>query len=134
MKVMQIQAAIKQSGNYSDDPDNYMGWGIPDYELANSIMTTIEKFPADNENLVRVWPNPFTSGNVTIQFSNEISGQVEVQLLNSTGKLLNMQSYKVSNKLNSIDMASNLSSLPAGIYFLKVISGDKIEVKRLIKQ
>lgn len=134
MKVMQIQAAIKQSGSYSSDPDNYMGWGIPDYELANSIMTTVEKLPADNGNLVRVWPNPFSSGNLNVKFTNEVSGQVDIQLLSATGNLLNSQSMKVSVNSNTVDLSSNLTGLPGGIYFLRVITDDKIEVKRIVKQ
>jgi hypothetical protein len=134
MKVMQIQAAIKQSGNYSDDPDNYMGWGIPDYELANSIMTTVEKVPDETTSLVRVWPNPFTSGDLTIQFAKELTGKVDVELLSATGSMLKKRTVKLSDNSHTLDLTSGLEALPSGIYFLRVISGEKIEIKRLVKQ
>ena len=134
MKVMQIQAAIKESGNYSDNPDNYMGWGIPDYELANSIMTTIEKLPANSENLVHVWPSPFTSGNFTIQFAKEFTGKVDVELLSTTGNLLFKKTIKLNKGSDMIELSSSLNDLAVGIYFLRVIAGDRFEVERVVKQ
>jgi len=133
MKVMKVYEALKQSGNYADNPDNEMGWGIPDYELANSLLTTVEIKAGNKKSFAKVSPNPFdTQLNLTIEA--EHSGDFQVEVLSTSGKLLYSGDYHFSAPVNEIQLGNKLTNLPAGIYFLKVKAGDAVEVLKMIKK
>ncbi len=133
MKVMDVYEALKQSGNYADSVNNLMGWGIPDYQLANSLLTTVEIKPDDKEHFASVSPNPFeTQLNLTIKTEHPASFQVEV--LSISGKILYSDEYFISAPVNKIQLGNKLSGLSAGIYFLKVKAGEQVEVLKMIKR
>lgn len=133
MTVMEVQAAIKQSGSYSQNPDNYMGWGIPDYEKANWIMTTVENETVLNEDIVKVWPNPFIS-NLNIEVNIENSVNVDLELRYSSGDLIIKQTLNLSEYNPEIYLSNVIDRLPSGVYFLRVIADTRVQVVRLVKQ
>ena len=83
-----------------------------------------------NENLLHnfsfsIFPNPsFENLNVFIKSDNSIS---EIQILNVLGQL--QFTSTVANQNTKID----ISTLPSGIYFIKVKSGNEIGIKKFIK-
>jgi subtilisin family serine protease len=132
MSVMEIQDAIKESGSKSQNPDNYMGWGIPDYELANSIMTTIDTPSTSSGKIALVWPNPFVD-EITLEIvANEI-GDIEVQLMGASGKVLSTRSIPVSGDPGE-RFSLNMPALSSGIYYLRIISDSQVQVEGLIRQ
>ena len=134
MKVMDVYNAIKQSGNYAQNPNNYMGWGIPDYELANSILTTVENKTDKNDHLARVSPNPFHETlNLNIK-TEQPSSNVKVELLNVAGVVIYSESFYLSALSKEIRLGNKLALLPDGLYLLKVAAGDRVDVLKLIKQ
>ncbi|MCK5839727.1 MAG: S8 family serine peptidase, partial [Bacteroidales bacterium] len=56
---MEIMQAIQQSANRYDNPNDSLGYGIPDYEAANNILGINEVALTENQMVVRVSPNPF---------------------------------------------------------------------------
>lgn len=132
MKVMDIFEAIKESGSYYNNPNNYMGWGIPDYELANSILTTVDYQSDDKLNLFEVWPNPFDQ-EMSIKFNVQNPQVVRTELQAVSGKIIYMSIVNVSSGQNILNLDWDLKSLPSGIYLLKVSSDEGTEVERLIK-
>ncbi|NOX85604.1 MAG: T9SS type A sorting domain-containing protein [Chlorobi bacterium] len=130
---MEVYEALKQSGNYAGNPDNYMGWGIPDYELASSILTTVENKTDNRESFVRISPNPFkTQLNLTINLEQPVEAKIEI--INISGKVLYSSSYFGRSGINEIPFDNSMTNLPAGIYFLKVKAGANINVLKLMKQ
>ncbi len=133
MKVMDIYEAIKESGSQSNNPDNQMGWGIPDYALANSILTTVENQDIAKLELVTVWPNPFTRS-LNIKFNIKTAREVKVELRNIEGTLLYLGDLQISEIGQLTDLGWDWENLPAGIYILLVKTSDGVDVERLIKQ
>ena len=120
--------AIQQSGSQANNPDYFLGYGIPDYALANSILTVIE-----NENspmdLVSVYPNPFTN-EITIQVGEDNSSLKQIELMDITGKSLMLMNYS-ANEDNVV--LNNISNLSAGFYLLKITLGQGSETRKLLK-
>lgn len=133
MKVMEVYDAIKQSGNYAQNPDNFMGWGIPDYELANSILTTVENQMDKNNQLFRVSPNPFHE-TLNLNMETGQPSDVKVELLNTAGMVIYSENFYLSALYKEIHFGNKLALLPDGLYFLKVTAGARVEVMKLIKQ
>lgn len=75
-------------------------------------------------NQILTFPNPFQD---IISVKLESSTQAIVELIDTNGII--WQEHITHN--NTIDI--NTSQLPEGLYFLKVISNDKIHLKRMVK-
>ncbi|MGB5418899.1 MopE-related protein [Algibacter sp.] len=76
----------------------------------------------------RVWPNPSgDSFNIKISTADNLNG-VDVQVIDMTGKMVHNayinynENYKFGSKLES------------GVYFVKIIQGKSIQVKKVIKR
>jgi len=133
MKVMEIYDAIKESGSRSSDPDNYMGYGIPDYALANSILTTVENKALNSHDLIKVWPNPFTTL-LHIEIIVNSVGKCHVELRNMQGMLFYSADQQLSIQNGTSQFDQDWSTLPAGIYFIKVTTSEETDVKQVIKR
>ncbi len=127
----EIRAAIKQSGNNSSSPDNYMGWGIPDFMEAYSVMTTIE-IEEENGEIINAYPNPFTD-NLTVELNINGATEAKLTLMDINGRLVFSDSFSLNGSSTQFEIGNKISQLPAGVYFLGVNSIEKFEVKRIVK-
>jgi len=134
LKVMEIQAAIKESASRADFPDNYYGWGIPDYMEAHTIMTNVENQIRDNVGIsIIIRPNPFKT-ELNIELSSHVNEYLGAELYNTIGTLIYSEVY-YAKSVSSLSLFQNkLENLKNGIYFLKInLDGDLI-TKKVIKQ
>lgn len=72
----------------------------------------------------KIFPNP-THGQITISVSN--SGNKTLELVDITGRMIQRKSFTG----NSYQL--ELKEFPQGVYYLKVISGNSTEIKKVIK-
>jgi len=125
----EILEAIQQSGSQANNPDYFLGYGIPDYALANSILTVIEN-EISQMDLVTVYPNPFTN-EITIQVGEDNSYLKQIELMDITGKSLMLKNYS-ANEDNVV--LNNISSLSAGFYLMKITLDQGSETRKLLKK
>ena len=132
LKVQQIQAAILESASNSDSPNNYIGWGTPDFELANALMTTVEQ-NISNSSLIKCWPNPFTN-NIFIQLNAVTNESAAIELINSSGIIVYKGFISQNQFAHPQILEHSFGKLANGLYLLKITIGNTTEVCRLIKQ
>jgi len=123
----EIMTAIESSGSIASDPTDQLGYGIPDYMDANSILTVIENAEISANDL-SVYPNPF-SNDFAIRVNDEIVIQ-EIELMDITGKRIELK--KVGEGEQSIQF-NNLRILPEGVYLLKLYAESHTMTKKIIK-
>ncbi len=113
-------------------------WGITENSCGYQIayIRLLSKFASENGDLnnsieypvkkaIEIYPNP-TKDIVNIRTSGEeISG---LDLYDMQMRLLNKQA------VNGSQIQLNISSLPAGIYFIRVATTSKVYIERIIKQ
>ncbi len=87
----------------------------------NKIPTAIEQ---NTDYQISVSPNPIENNFVINCKSN---GKLQIEISNITGNML------FAGEVNANQELSNLSNAPKGIYFIKVISGNKTEVIKILK-
>lgn len=116
--VQEICDAVRMSGNNVSNPNNYNGYGIPDFVVALSMLNVEEVTLNDNE-LVSVYPNP-SRGNVHVALKNGVEME--------NGLVLDMMGRIICNTNNINDLESVLNNLNSGIYTVVVSteSGDQI--------
>ncbi len=127
--AMEIHDAIQQSANYALAPNDSLGYGIPDFALAHSILSGIDENASQSESLV-VYPNPVNE-NVIFLLNEKRKGLISAALLDVSGKQICAEEMFAdgvhSNNLKGI------GSLSKGIYILRVTSAERTFVQRVIK-
>ncbi len=131
MSMMEVYEAIKESGSYADDPDNLMGWGIPNFNGADSILTSIEP-PSFKDNFIFVSPNPFNS-RIKVDINIDSAENITVEIINIAGEIVFSSNYDITKYHNSFEISADLHALSQGVYFLKVVTKQRTSVVKIIK-
>jgi hypothetical protein len=92
-------------------------------------MVTNSGFEYTTELNIRIFPNPF-SESVFVKLNEPADGQVEVKLLDVTGKSILERTYA---DFSTDIVVNGLKNLPSGVYFLHVGSGNGKAVRKLVK-
>jgi subtilisin family serine protease len=117
--------AIRKSGSQANNPDNLLGYGIPNF---NSVVNYLEQ----QENVFDVYPNPIVSDSITIEpFNPTQAGSCKIEFLTSLGQVVYEQSVTFSREIRSF--SSSVFSIPDGIYFVRISRRDKKFTYKVIK-
>jgi hypothetical protein len=98
----------------------------------HSFILLVEGYPTDIGDLdtgemeIKMYPNP-TKGLVTVEFNSTNIYDVDLSVLDITGKLILRKQYSAAERI-SFDMSNQVS----GMYFVKLGIDDKQIVKKLI--
>ncbi len=74
------------------------------------------------------YPNP-SNGKITLLLDNKVSENIEIQILNINGQILETSNIQANLGVNEIDL--NLSNYSNGFYFVKVSSGSSSKTIKL---
>jgi len=75
-----------------------------------------------------VYPNPVT-GILRVKLENSITKKINIEILDSSGKLIKQEQATLNNGKSSID----LSNFTKGTYFLKVNETNKSTIRKIVK-
>ncbi|MEM9051646.1 MAG: S8 family serine peptidase, partial [Bacteroidota bacterium] len=112
--------AIEQSAHLYDMPNDSMGYGIPDFALALSLLQPL----SDNVNLgnginrVGVYPNPIDNGQtLTLTLPEAFGESLFVEIFDITGKLAYSERLVAQSHRASLPSTLNINT---GLYILNV--------------
>jgi hypothetical protein len=127
--VKQIKTAIEQSASQYISPDSLLGYGIPDFEKADKYLKINNVKLLKTESSFAVSPNPFYS-ELYIRNQNPDSGQPGLlTIYNLQGQSLWQSTFNTNESV----FIKNLPELPDGFLLLKIKSGTREEVVKLVK-
>jgi len=119
----EIMQLVRESASQYTTPDYFLGYGIPNLELALNTALSVESNLAND---INIYPNP-----VKDQFYIQLPSEYDITTLylyDILGKEIN--SYSVSYHNNIVDIAF----LPKGIYVIKLELNTISKTFKLIKQ
>ncbi|NVO02057.1 MAG: S8 family peptidase [Bacteroidetes bacterium] len=129
---MQIIDAIQKSATLFNNPNDSMGYGIPNFCVANLLLSGLPIHDFDKEGVVNVFPSPFKN-NIYLVFNSTDTQTVNIEMFDITGR-------SVYNKLNqtrniginyySID---NIGNLAKGFYVVRLSSKNKVYSTKVMK-
>ena len=93
--------AIMQSANLYNTPDDQLGYGIPNYTLANALLSIED----ETNSFLSVYPNPLKNYSQLYAFVANAENII-YSLYNIKGKLLAFQEVSSSSKIIQIDIPS----------------------------
>jgi hypothetical protein len=118
---MEIKNAVEQSGDLATNPNNYLGYGIPDMIKAYQILSNSSVVLNENTKPI-VIPNPFMDY-FDILLQGKKDDVVEIKISNILGKTLKTIKAPVKGgELNRYRL-NNLEKYPAGSYIISVKVG-----------
>ena len=124
--VQEICDAIRACGNRAENPDNYYGYGIPDFSQALEVLH-VEEGHVQTKNLISVYPNP-AQGEVRVTLLE--GAKAEVAVYDFMGRQLYSYSF---NGLNHTTLENYLRGLNAGVYFINAVSELGNQTVKLVK-
>jgi len=128
---MQIIEALKETASMHAKPDTLMGWGIPDFAKADSLLQVWTGIPSfSNQILLKAYPNPFHS---SFQINLNVKGQLNMQLMDLSGRIVYRKVYDHNSITNKIQM-KGLEQLSPGIYLLKASDERHVYVGKVVKE
>jgi serine protease AprX len=134
LTAIQIMNAIKQSASQYATPDSLLGYGIPNFCKADSILngftTIVPTFIAKNE--VKIFPNPFDA-ELQLQIQSvHIKEKISVEIYDVLGRKVKQKDYFTLSTRNNINL--NMSDLDRGNYTLIVKLANQVNTFAIIKQ
>jgi serine protease AprX len=131
---MQIADAVRKSASQYNSPDDMLGYGIPDFVLANNILTIIDS-PDQGNATINIYPNPFSEWFV-IASGKRGSGEAgisngNVEISDITGRIILSQKVSVSN--SGMIRIDGLDKAPIGMYFVKISLNGEVYQEKIMK-
>jgi len=125
----EVKQAIEQSSTLFNEPDSLLGYGIPDFKLADQILSSTNDFPWEENNSWMVYPNPVKDYIILQHKPGEHPDEVTVEFFSVDGRLFLKQTLAFSPKI----VLKSLQSLPLGLILLRVESEGSTETIKLSK-
>ena len=121
----ELYKAIINSADQALKPDPLKGYGIPNYNAVKNFLDTIKI----DEDFV-IYPNP-TNDSLRVAFKKPEGQSVFISIFDLQGKLFSEYTSVVTWTNNPLII--ELTSLSAGLYFIKVKSNDSVKIFRVAK-
>ena len=103
------------SGSQYNEPDNELGYGIPDFTRAMFGIIDKEKDP-EKVNIARIYPNPLIENQLLIEFGD--STNCTLSLYSSDGKVVGV--HDLERIGNNYPYSISMELLNPGIYLVEL--------------
>lgn len=131
--AMEIFHAIEKSGHQYLNPDSLMGYGRPNFAVANLILQSPEISNGNSSSIIGMMPNPFLD-EITVKLYLEDAKSVKAELININGQIiLSTYSQPMLASFQSINF-NGLNHLPPGLYILRIYFDKDTKQVKIIKQ
>ncbi|MEZ5172243.1 MAG: S8 family serine peptidase [Bacteroidia bacterium] len=117
--MMQVFKAIEKSASQAENPDDYLGFGIPDFMKAHQILARLAEEKTKPDSIVNVYPNPFIDG-VSIEFYTEKEQDVVVLINKMNGKKIEEEQFHVLPFGNNLLQLNKVKKLKSGQYIVTI--------------
>lgn len=125
----QLKLAIEQSASQYAKPDSLLGYGIPDFELADKYLKVNSAPSITNETSCIVSPNPFNDHLLISNLNQTSEDHFHLSIYNLEGVCL----WQTDKSNSGTILLRNMESLPAGLLILSIKSGGKVQRIKVIK-
>ncbi len=127
---MEIFEVIEQSASRYENPDNLLGFGLPNFYNAYRKLIQNKDYSL-NESL-EIFPNPF-SNEINIFIQCALEEEIEFELFDFLGKSYFIKKISLLEKDSKILNINDLEYLDSGLYFLKIKAFGKTFTHKMVK-
>ena len=128
--------AVQRSADKYNNPDDRVGYGIPNMRIAYEILEKKRQLQnADrilNNDWLKAYPVPFVN-DFTVLLKPKANGKISFSLYDAAGKKLLIKTTDAQTGIVQFISFSNLTSLQQGVYWLSYSDGKNKRIVRLMK-
>ena len=137
--ILLSQTLVSKKLNPDEDPNDYNYWraslyvhGSPGADDVTSDINDLFAESGKPDIYLNLYPNPVGT-EVMISYRHEYSDVIRIELTDINGRLITGFSDKIipGERYNRLLYVHDLN-IPAGVYLVRLISGNDIAVKKLI--
>lgn len=112
----EVMAAVRQSASFYTAPSDSLGYGVPDFALAHTILLATGIRSATDQGTLHMYPLPFTD-QLNIAFRDPVAGPLQLTLLDLAGRTVWSGSQApTGNRLQ----VGGLGEMAEGLYVLQL--------------
>lgn len=129
---MEIFKSIEKSGHQYNNPDSLMGYGIPNFQFAQQLLSLKENEDLTKDLVRNIYPNPFKNYPI-IELYSRFEQPIEIEIFDIQGR--NVLNEKINFKTNGFckHRLQEMESLAAGQYFIKINSQFLRDTYKVVK-
>lgn len=129
---MEIFKSIEKSAHQYNNPDSLMGYGIPNFQFAQQLLSINNMFDFNKDFIKNIYPNPFKNY-PTIEIFSRYEQPIEIEVFDIQGR--NVLQQKINFKANGYckHRLTEMGYLAPGQYFIKVNSQFLRDTYKIIK-
>jgi len=133
---MEIIQALQKCSTQSSKPDEKLGYGVPDFDMAHLYLDGIGFNELNNNNRMRIVPNPFNDEFYIGFYSKKeyLPVNYVVTIYDMLGKVISSKNYDNRNDEYNIFAVPELNSLENGIYLVQVQANNEFFTQQVVKQ
>jgi subtilisin family serine protease len=125
---MDIIDAVQRSADHFANPDDRVGYGIPDFEQAYQSLLSKRK----SKQVISAFPVPFKD-QLTVNILPTTTGAASLQLVNASGQLIQSRSLNVVSGQFQTTQLFIKPGLSRGVYYLVLREGKNKHTISIIK-
>jgi len=130
-KAQEIIRTVHESANHYLNPDNIIGYGVPNYLIAYTRLNLIRHF-SEHPSPILAYPNPFSNYLMVIVKAID-PAPVRIQLFDLTGRKVFDKNYTNEKQGIRIIQMSTKNILISGVYIMQVTNGHTKTNIRIVK-
>jgi hypothetical protein len=128
---MEIIQAIKRSANQYSNPDTLLGYGIPNFATAYSLLS-LGEINVPSSEILHIYPNPaLEQSSINAIYKSSDTGSAIIQLLDMAGRLISSTTQYMLVGYNKISIQTPTAK---GIYILQISSDNGEVSKKFVKE
>jgi len=132
IKAVELYDAIIKSANMHSKADSLMGFGIPDFYLANILLQNKDIDNAALLNDFKVLPNPFRDA-FHVLFYSDKSQNIDIELVDLAGKNIYQKVGVLCDIGSNLIRIDYLGDLKAGMYIIKISTESEHYSQKVVK-
>ncbi len=131
LTAQQVRRFLEQSGSQASNPDNRLGYGIPDFRRAYNLANPGNPLSLPivaGRSVPELFPNPVPGAAFVLRLPGRLVGQeLTIRLTDTAGRLIHEQQVTAAAGNDSVVIALDKSLLKAGLYLcqLRAASGEQ---------
>jgi subtilisin family serine protease len=116
--ALEIEEAIMRSANFYQTPTDSLGYGIPDFSIADKLLSENIISINTNEMKPTIFPNPCNDLNLYLH--SDFSQNCKVEIYSPDGVQLIQESIPTYHHLNAYLMLPSVAKLNKGVYLISI--------------
>ena len=124
-----IKLILESSAHLFENPDKFMGFGIPDMQKAHFLLMNTSATVLGNLNKWKAYPNPVNDVLIIENEGSQTNGKIVIEIYSIDGKLLRNWEKQDAQQIE----LNNLNMLPNGFLLLKISTKNASETIKLSK-